>query len=138
SLVSVTYSTTAVNDTGSWKIGTWDVGHEIALSGLRIVDEMDRRLADLFQIVRWHIRRHAYGDTVRSVNQKVGYLAREVRRFFTLLVVIGDKIHRFLVDVLEKCFGERRHPRFGISHRRRWISVYRSKIALAIDERVAI
>src|SRR5262245_63592172 len=43
SLVSVTYSTTAVNDTGSWKIGTWDVGHEIALSGLRIVDEMDRR-----------------------------------------------------------------------------------------------
>ena len=138
-LIGLSNSAAAINDSGRRKIGTWNVGHHVFASvACGLLDEMDDGLANLRQIVRRHVGRHADGNTVRAIHQKIGNFARQIRRLFAVFVVVGNEIDRVFVDVFEKRFGKRRHARFGVSHRGRRIAVDRSEVALSVDQRIAI
>ena len=52
-------------------------------------------------------------------------------------VVVVLEVDRVLVDVGDHLFGDGRHARFGVAHRRRRVAIDAAEVALAIDERVA-
>ena len=73
-----------------------------------------RRVADLAQVVRRNVGRHADGDAVGAVDEQVGKLARQHERLAILAVVVVDEIDRFAVEVLQHLGGDGRQPGFGV------------------------
>ncbi len=103
----------------------------------RIVDQRDRAVADLGQIMRRDVGRHADGDAARAIDQQRRKARRQNLRFAARRVVGILEIDRILVDVLEQLVGHLGQARLGVAHRRRRIAVDRAEIALPVDQRHA-
>ena len=106
-------------------------------SRVRSLDEVQRRVAQFGGIVGRNVRRHADRDTRRSVRQQIGELTGE-HDWFALFAIVGlAEIDGVLVEALEQQARNLGHPRFGVAHRRRVISVDVAEVPLPFDQRVA-
>ena len=112
--------------------------HQLGERGLGMLDELDRGVDHLRQVVRRNVRRHADRDAGRAVDEQVRELRRQDQRLDERAVVVGRPVHRFLVDVLaEQLRREARETDFRVAHGGRVVAVDRAEVALAVDERVA-
>ena len=103
----------------------------------RIVDDGDGAVADLDQVVRRNVGRHADGDAAGTIDQQVGEARRQDPRLLARSVVGFLEIDRFLVDVLQQLVRHLGQARLGVAHRRRRVAVDRAEIALPVDQRHA-
>ena len=100
-------------------------------------DEVKRRIGKLDDVVRRNRGRHADGDPLRAVRQKVGDAGRKKHRLFRLAVIGCAEIDRVLVDAVEKALRDIGHPGFGIAHGGGVIAVDIAEIPLPVDKPVA-
>ena len=115
-------------------------GHQIdqlRIRGIREFDQMQQRVAQLMGIVRRDAGRHADRDTGRAVRQQVREGRGEDDRLAFLAVIGRPEVDRIFVDPLKQRLGDRRQPRFRVSHGRRVVAVDIAEIALAVDQRKA-
>ena len=77
-LVRLINPTTPMDDAGGRKIRARYVRNELGQLGLRVVDQMNDGLTDLIEVVWRHIRGHAHGNAIRSIDQEIGHLARQI------------------------------------------------------------
>ena len=68
---------------------------------LRVVDEGDRGVDDLAEVVRRDVGGHADGDARGAVDEQVRQLGRQDRRLLLRPVVVVHEVDRVLVDVGE-------------------------------------
>ena len=97
---------------------------------------MERRLAQLGDIVRRDRGRHADRNALRSVGEQIGKRGRQHHRLLRHSIVVRPKIDCVLVDTIEqkpRGFGQ---PRFGVAIRGRVIAIDIAKIALTVDQRI--
>src|SRR5208282_6310 len=81
-------SSFAVDDSSGGEVRAFDDLQNFRQLGVGIVDERDRRVNDLRQIVRRDVGRHADGDSVRSIDQQIRNAGGEnVRLDFVAVVV---------------------------------------------------
>ena len=102
-----------------------------------IVDQCGAGVDHLAEIVRRNVGGHADRDAAGAVDQQVGKLRRQNRRFRLVVVVVRLEVDGVLVDVpenLERGVGQ---TCFGISIGRRRIAIDRAEIALPVDQRHA-
>ncbi len=104
---------------------------------VRILDQRQRRIHDLAQIVRRNVRRHAHRDAAAAVDQQVWKTRRQNVRLKRGFVIVRMEIDRILVDILKHRFGGLVEPRLGITHGGRAVAVHRTKVALSVDQRKA-
>ena len=121
----------------SREVRSGDVLAEVVGGQLGVVDQGDRRVGDLAEVVRRDVRGHADRDAGAAVDQQVRDLRREDGRLLLRPVVVVDEVDGLLVDVGEHLAGDRREPRLRVAHRGRAVAVDRAEVALAVDERVA-
>ena len=120
------------------KIGTRHEAQEIAAPGVGVLDEMQRRIAELGRIVRRNGGRHADRDALRAVGEKVWERARQHHRLFFRAVIGRAEIDRVLVDAVDQEPGDLGEARLGVAHRGGIIAVDIAEIALAVDQRIAL
>src|SRR5262249_41422184 len=65
--ICLTDAPSAVNDSGSWKIGSRNIGHDFTKRRLGIVDEVDGGLTDFGHVMRRHVRSHAHSNAPRAI-----------------------------------------------------------------------
>ncbi len=106
-------------------------------SRIGILDQVQRRVAELGDIVRRDRGRHADRDAGRAVGEQVREGAGQDDRLLVLLVVGRAEVDRVLVDALEQQRRDLGHARFGVAHGGRVIAVDIAEIALPVDQRVA-
>ena len=127
----------AVDDAGRGEVRTRDMLHQVLDAQVRVVDQRNAAVDHLGQVVRRDVGRHADGDAGGAVDQQIRDPGRQDRRFGLLLVVVGDEVDRFLVEIGEQFVRDLRHAHFGIAHGRRRVAVDRTEVALAVDQHVA-
>jgi hypothetical protein len=71
----------------------------------RVVHQHNGRFHDFNQVVRRNVRRHAHGDSVRSIHQQVRNARWQDRRFHRGFVVVRHEVDRLFVDVLHQRAG---------------------------------
>src|SRR5581483_766763 len=113
------------------------VARETSAFFLGFVNRPDDAVDDLAQIVGRDVGGHADGNAGGSVHEQVRNRRGQHRGFFRGLVVVGDEIDRFLVEIGHYLVGQRLQPRFRVTHGRGRIAVDRSEVALPVYERVA-
>ena len=114
-----------------------DVLEEILGLELAVVDERDRRLADLLQVVRRDVGRHADRDAGAAVDQQLRHLGRQHDRLLGGAVVVGAKVDRALLDLVEQLHRQRRQARLGVAVGGGRVAVERAEVAVPLDQRVA-
>ena len=111
--------------------------HEVIDARLRVVDEQDQRVAELVEVVRRNVRRHADGDPGRAVEEQVRQPRRQHHRLVHGVVEVRLEVDRVAVEVGEHLGGDGREARLGVAHLRGRVAVDRAEVALPGDERVA-
>ena len=113
------------------------VDHQLIDGDLGALQDAQRRVEDLGEVVRRDVRRHADGDAARAVDEEVREARRQHARLFFRLVEVRDEVDRLLVDVGEQLGGEARHAHLRVTHRGRRIAVDGAEVPLAVDQRIA-
>ena len=112
------------------------MGHQLLEPCIRVVQQTAGAVNDFTQIVRWDVGRHTDCDTGGTVDQQVWKTAGQNGRFLQAVIVVGLKIHRFLVDVGEHLHGNFAHLRLGVSVSCRRVAVDRTEVAVTVYQRV--
>ena len=111
--------------------------HQLLDRDLGIVDVGDAGVDHLAQVVGRDVGGHADRDPAGAVDQEVGKAGRQHHWLAVVLVVVGPKVDRVLVDVLDQGVRRTVEPRLGVAHGRRPVTVHGAEVALAVDQRQA-
>ena len=104
-------------------------------AGVAVLDVVVEPVAELPEVVRRDVRRHADGDSGRAVEEEVGELRGEDRRLLERLVEVRHHVDGVLLEVAEKLVRHLLHPHLGVSHRGRAVAVNRAEVAVSVDKR---
>ena len=121
----------------SGEVWAFDVLHETVDVNIGIVDIGHAAVDDFAEIVGGHVRGHTHGDTGGAVDQERGDARGQHRRLVARVVVVAVHVHRFLLNVLHHGFTHEAHFGFGVTHGRRPVTVHRTEVTLADDQRIA-
>ena len=135
-LVGADHSGSAAEYAASRKIGPfYDIENALE-SRVRVLDQLDRGVDELAEVVGRDVRGHANGNAVRAVDQEVRGGGRQMFGLFRRIVVVRPVIHRIHFDVFQQRLRIRREARLGVAHRRRRIAIDRTEVALAGDQQL--
>ena len=106
-------------------------------SAFGIVDQVDRGVDQLGDIVRRDRGRHADRDPARAIGEQIGEQAGEDLGLFLLAIVGRPEVDRALVEPGHQLHRDRGQPRLGVAVGGGVIAVDIAEIALAVDQRIA-
>ncbi len=111
--------------------------HQLLQRRVRILNHAAGRIHHLPKVVGRDVGRHTHRDTGGAVDQKVGEAGGQHHRFLKMIVIVGHKVHRILVDIGEHSHGDFAHSRFGIPIGRCRVPVHRAKVAVSVHQGIA-
>ncbi len=118
------------------EIGPFDIFHQFINGDFRIINHRAKPVHHFRQVVGRHVRRHTYGDTVRTVDEQVRYTGRQHKRFCQRAVIVRHEVNRVFINITEHFQRDFRHTHFRITHRRRRIAVNRTEVAVTVYQRI--
>ena len=101
------------------EVGTGHELHEVFDGRVGVVDQVQRGVDDLAQVVRRDVGGHADRDAAAAVDQQVREARRHDERLAVAAVVGVAEVDGVLVDLAEQLHRELRQPRFGVTGRGR-------------------
>jgi len=87
--------------------------------------------------MRRDVGRHTYGDTRCSVDQKIRESGRKNNRFLLGLIEVRCEINGILADIGQHLHGDLAQTRLRVSHGRRSVTIDRTKVAMAVYQRIS-
>ncbi len=127
----------AEDDAAGGEIRPVDELHQLRHAEMRLVDQRDRGVDHLAEIVRRDVGRHADGDAAGAVHQDVGEGRRQDHRLLQRVVVVVAEVDGLLVEIVQQRVRRLVEPHLGVAHGRGRIAVERAEIALPVDQRHA-
>ena len=119
------------------EVGTFDVFHQAVEIDVRVVDQRNCCVDHFAEVVRRDVRCHADGDTGRAVDEQVREPARQDDGLDLRAVEVGHEVDGVFVDVAHHLRCDASHTSLGVTHCCRAVTVDRSEVALAVNERGA-
>ena len=102
-----------------------------------IVHQRDGGVDDLGEVVRRNLGRHADGDAVGAVDQKIRNARGQNLGLDFAVVVVGTEVDGLFVEVFEQRGGDLRELGFGVTVGGGRIAVDGAEVALSEHQRVA-
>ena len=130
-------SSAAIDDGASGKVRAADVLQQIVHGEPRVFQQRQAAVHHFGEIVRRNVGGHADGDAVGAVDQQVRHLGGQDLGDGEGLVVVQNRIDRFLVQIRQQFGGNRLHSHFGVALMRWRIAIHGAEVALALHQHVA-
>ena len=134
---SVFNTVVAIYGASCRKVRRGNILHQLGNSQLGIVDKRYRSIDRLAEVVRRHIGSHTYRYTRGSVYKKIRYTRGQYHRLHSGVIIVGLKVHRLLIDIAKHLFAYALKTHLGITHSRRAVTVDRTEVTVAVDQRIA-
>ena len=135
--IGILYSLYA-HDVGTrGEVGTLHPLHQLKAVKRGVVDEGDAGVEHLGEVVGGNVGGHTHGNTRSAVDQQVGYLCGHHGGFLQRIVEVVHHIHRFLVQLVHHGLAHQRKAALGVTHGCSTVTVDRTEVPLAVDQRVA-
>ena len=128
-------SSTAEDNGTCREIWSWNNRQQVFDCDVRVFHHRQSGVDDFTQIMGCHVGGHAHGNAACPVDQQVWVFRGKDLRFAEFVGVVELKIHRVLVEVVEQRHGGFGEAGFRITVSGWRVSVYRTEVTLAIDER---
>ena len=135
--VGLTNAGTAQNHAVSRKVRAGNNLHELIGRGLRIVNQIERRINAFAQIMRGNVGGHADRNTGRTIDHEVRECGRQNCRLHHMLIKVRAEIDRILVDVGHHFLSKFGETCFRITIGGRRVAVAGTEVAVAVHQGVA-
>ena len=135
--VGLTYSRPAQDKTTGGEIRAGDDFHQLMHRDIGIFNQSNQAVNNLDYIMGWDLGGHTNGNTLRSVDQDIGNPGGHNRGLQHGVIVGGNKINGFLVQIGNQFLVKPGHPCLGIPHCGRGITVHGAEVTLAIHQGIA-
>ena len=135
-LESVFHTAIAIDYTTCGEIGGFDIVHQIAHFQIGILEQCNRSIDCLCEVVRWHICRHTHSNTRTTVNKQVGETSGQNCRFNKRVVKVWNEVNCVFIDVLHHLLAHFSESSLGVTHCCGAITIDRTHITLPIDKRI--
>ena len=119
------------------EVGSVDVFKQFVEGRFGVIEDGYRRVDDFRKVVRRDIRRHTYGNTRRTVYQKVRETARQNSRFFARFVEVRVPVNGIFFDIAEHFVRNFRHSRFRVTVSRGRVAVDRTEVSVTFEQRIS-
>ena len=127
----------AHDDAGSGEVRALDVFHQAGQVDVRIVDIGDAAVNDLAQVVGRDVGSHTDRDALTAVDQQVREAAGQHAGFLFGLIKVRVPVDGVLLNVGQHFHGHAAHAGLGVTVSSRGVAVHRTKVTLAVHQRVA-
>ena len=127
----------AVDDTARGEIGALDILEHLLTRDFGVVDIGAAGVDHFAEVMRGHVGGHTYGDTAGAVDDQQRDLGGQHRGFGDRIVEVERPVDGLLVDVGHHLVGDLLHAGLGVTHGGRRVTVHRTEVTLAVDQRVA-
>ena len=117
------------------EVGTVHELHEVFDGRVGVVDQVERGVDDLAQVVGRDVGGHADRDAAAAVDQQVREAGGHHERLAVAAVVRVAEVDGVLVDLAEQLHRELRQARLGVTSGRRAV-VRRTEVPVPVDQRV--
>ena len=102
----------------------------------RVVDDLYHSIDHFPQVMRRNIRRHSYGNTGSTVDQKIRITGRQDYGFTLCLVKVRLEIHGIFVDIRKHFHGDLAQPCLCITHGSCSVTIHGTEIAVTVHQRI--
>ena len=136
-LVGVAHSLYTIYICTCWEVGSLDVLHQSVGVYVGIVYIGAAAVNHLAEVVRRYVCSHTHGNTVASVHQQIRYLGGHHRRLLKRVVEVVHHVHGVLLEVVHDVLAHFRQAALRVTHGGRRVTVHRTEVSLAVNERVA-
>ena len=117
------------------KVRGGHVLHQVLGREVRVLDQRERGVDHLAQIVGRDVGRHAHRDAARAVDKHVGKARGQDGGLEVLAVVVRLEVDRVLLDVGQQRARRPVHADLGVAHGRGVVAVHRAEVALPVEQR---
>ena len=124
------------NHAPAGKVRSGTQPHQFLDTGLRIIQQVNRRRHSFSNIVRGNIRRHPHRDPGSPVDQQVRESRRQYRGLSELVVIVRHEVDRVFIDIRHHQHGTGRQASLGIA-RRRGAVIQRTEVPVPVHQRYA-
>ena len=135
--VRLTDTAETENDAAGREIRSREEADQIIHARLRVMQGVEARVNGFTEVMRRDVRRHTDRDTLAAIHKQLRETGRQHRRLFFRTVEVRRHIDRITVDISQHLFGDAAQTDFRITHGSRGIAVDRTKVAMAVNERIA-
>ncbi len=111
---------------------------QLCIGKVRVLHQGDTGIRHLAQVVAGDLGRQAHGNAAGAVQESKRQACRQLAGLLRRSVVVGLEVHRAHVDLGQQQAGDARQARLGVAHGSRAVAVAAAKVALAVDQRVAL
>ena len=115
------------------QVGTGNVTHQVGDGGRRVIEQVNGPRDRLGEVVRRDVRRHAHRNTRGAVDEQLRESGRQHVRLHELVIVVGDEVHRVLVQTRHQVQRGGRHARLRVTSGSRAI-IQGTEVTVAIDQ----
>ena len=119
------------------EIGTFHVLHKSLYIHVGIIHEGYTCINNLTQIMCGYVCGHTYSNTCGSVEQKVGQPGGHDGGFQQSIIEVVGHVHGLFFQIVHHGFAYETQSGLGISHGSRTVTVYATKVTLAIHQSVS-
>ena len=134
--VSTTYPLHAHNVATRREVGRFNVVHQLFDGNVGVVNVSHAAINYLAQVVCRNVSCHTYGNTTRTIHQKVGDACRHYAGFVARVIKVTVHVNRFLLNVLHHSLAYGREACFSITHSCCRVTIHWTKVSLTFDQGV--
>ena len=102
-----------------------------------VVDDLHNGFYNFTQIMRRNVRCHTYGDTGRTIYQKIRKSCRKYIWLFLRFIEVRWKIYRIFIDICKHFHGNFAQTCLSISHGSSSVAIDRTKVSVAVYQRIS-
>ena len=125
------------DDAAGREVRALDEVEELLVGGARVLDQMQAGVAELVDVVRRDVGRHADGDAGRAVGEQVREGGGQHHRLLLGAVVVVAEVDGVLGEALHQRRGGGGEAGLGVALGGGVVAVDVAEVALAVDQRVA-
>ena len=114
-----------------------DSRHQLRNFHIWVINQHNKAVNNLAQIVRRNISSHTYCDTGTAINQQGRDLRRKYTGLFQGFIIVRYKINCILFDILEHRLSNFSHTYLGITHCCRTVAVNAAEVTVAVYHQIA-
>ena len=135
--VGFAHTTHTIYISTSWEIGSFYVVHQLFDFDIVVVDVSHTSINHFGKVVCRHIGCHTYGNTRRTIYQKIGDACWHNAWFEQRIVEVWSHVHGFLVNIEHHVLAYLLQATFGITHSCCTIAIHRTVVTLSIYKHIA-
>ena len=134
--ISLTNTLYTIYISTSREIRSFNILHQTIEIYIRIINISTATINDLTEIMSRNISSHTNGNTISTIYQQIRNFSRHHTWFLQCIIEVIRHVYSILIKVIHDMLTHLAQTTLGITHSSRRVTIHRTKVTLAINQKI--